>query len=325
MDASRSLRGALAPRRKLYRRAIFAAATGSVSCVAALIACGGTTGREGLAGPDAGNDNGGFDATINYIDRVLPDLYVAPVDTGGAGDGGGTLNCAPDLPILVPIQAGMPQYDAAFTLNEDGATPSTAAPYEIPAVWLDDGGEAPAPDGSACATHVWLGFASCDLCLKQAYGGSSGNPWYGEYGNTAVLPPCSDMAEAGIAVAGPGANTPRINLCNAMLDCFLRTQCFAVGVSGTVGTAQACICNPGDDCTKLGPTGPCATEVQSAGEVQGSTPADTYQRTVRAFNVVVPPDQPGHASGSLGFMFSDIISGTAFSCVPFCTGDAGSQ
>jgi hypothetical protein len=294
---------------------------------ATLAACGGTTGREGLGTPDASvGDDGGFDVSIQYIDRVLPDLYVAPMDSGG-GDGAGWPNCAPDLPVFALVD------DAGnvteWFINADGSVPADApaslVPDEIPAVWQDGGAEIPAPDGSVCATRAWLGSSACDRCLKLAFGGTLGNPWYGEYGNTAVLPPCSDMAEAGRAVAGPAANTPRFDLCVNMFKCILRTQCFAAGINGTEGTALPCICNPGDDCMKAGPTGPCALDIQKAEEVQGSNPGDTFTKMGMAFNVVTTPDQPGHGAGSLGSLFSDLISGSTTSCLPACTGDAASE
>jgi hypothetical protein len=333
MEASTSQRGAFARRRILYRGAAFAFATGSIALGMALYACGGTTGREGLSTPDSsvGDDggDGGLDVSIQYIDRLLPDLYVAPIDSGGGGEGGPWPGCAPDLPVLVPYDnAGLPIYDAAYFLDPDGSStysidgaPDVAIPgffYEVPAVWLDDGGEAFAPDGSACTTRVWLGSAACDTCVKQASGGNAGtNPWYGEYGNTAVLPPCSDLVEAGVAVAGPGANKSRLELCQQAFNCIMASRCFATG------TGAGCYCDAG--CLTAGPNGVCGAAIQAACEVQGSTPADTTQKVANCYNNLVPPGAPGHAGGSLGLLFSYVISGASSSCLPFCTGDAGSN
>jgi hypothetical protein len=321
MDASRSLRGALAPRRKLYRRAIFAAATGSVSCVAALIACGGTTGREGLSTPDAGDD-ATVDVGIQYIDRPLPDLYVAPIDTGGGGEAGVWPGCAPDLPVYVPeknvptphgVQVEV-EYDAGFIINADGSLPDGLwAPFEVPAVWVDGGGEVPVPDGSACGTQVWFGSAACDECIKEQCGGTLGNdPWYGAYGAAAMLPPCSDMEEAGVAVAGPMATRSRLTLCQTAFNCIVSSQCYASGTDG-------CYCDSG--CTTAGPNGVCGPQIQAALEVQGSTPAETTQKVANLFGQIVPPNVAGHGGASLGVIVSCINS----NCVPSCTGDAGSH
>jgi hypothetical protein len=317
MDASGSERGALTRQRVLYRRLVSAFAAGFGAYGTAFVACGGTTGRDGLDPPDASvGDDGGYDAAIQYIDRPLPDLYVAPIDTGGGGDAGTWPGCAPDLPVLVPLpNGGVPQYDAGFTINPDGALPPMTAFFEVPAIWVDGGGEAPAPDGSACATQVWFGSAACDLCIKEQCGGSmpGNNPWFGEYGATAVLPPCSDMAEAGLAAAGPGAKQSRLSLCQAAFNCIVASQCYANGTDG-------CYCDAG--CATAGPNGVCGPEIQAAVEVQGSTPADTTQKVGNLFGGnILPPNAAGHGGASLGVIVSCINS----NCIQSCTGDAGSR
>jgi hypothetical protein len=336
MEASTSQRGAFARRRILYRGAVFAFAAGSIAYGAALFACGGTTGREGLTTPDASvaGDDGGFDAGIQYIDRLLPDLYVAPIEAAAGGEGG-SASCAPDLPVLVPLDnSGNPVYDAGFAVNPDGSTtytldgaPDVALPglyFEVPAVWPVDGGdsgvEVPAPDGSACETQVWLGSPSCDFCVRNL-GGFAGPVW-SAYGENVFLPPCSDLANAGLAVAGPGASKPRLALCQAMYQCILSTQCFAEGQSASHQSGNACICKPGDDCTMVGPTGVCAAPIQAAAEVQGSGPGDTFIQIGHAYDHAdLMPADPGHAAGSLGALFNGIVA----NCLPVCTGDAGSH
>jgi hypothetical protein len=316
MEASRSLRGALARRRMLYRRAIFAAATGSVACVTALIACGGTTGRDGLSTPGAGDD-ATVDVGIQYIDRPLPDLYVAPIDTGGGGEAGAWLGCAPDIPVFEQLdEAGNV---AGYEINADGSLPSTP-PYEIPAVWADGGGEVPAPDGSACATAVWLGSAACDVCAKVSLGGTPGNAWYGQYGNFALLPPCSDLADAGFAVAGPGANVSRLKLCEDAFHCIVASHCF-------VQSSAHCFCEAGN-CLTTGPDGPCATQIQSALEVEGNStdPGATTLAIQKNFeNAGLTPSDPGHGGAGLGILISVLNA----NCVPptssACVAEAGSD
>jgi hypothetical protein len=316
MEASRSIGAALARRRILWRSAVFALTGGSVAYAAALVACGGSTGREGLSTPDSGGDDatldGGFDVEIQYIDRLLPDLYVAPMDAGG-GEASDWPSCAPDIPVVLQLAA-----DGAvtgYTINADGGIPATGIPYEIPAVWQDDGGEVPAPDGSACATHVWLGSPACDECAREQ-GGIVG-PLYGQYGETTFLPPCSDLGEAGIAVAGPGANRPRLDLCRAMLRCMVDTGCYLAG------TGSQCLCEAGDQCSQVGPTGVCSAPIQAAFEIQGSSPGDTYTKIGMAYISAgfIPPNAPGHGGATLGALFNALVA----SCQEQCAADAASE
>jgi hypothetical protein len=304
-----------------------ALASASAAYAIALVACGGTTGHEGLTIPDSdsGADatldaGGGFDVNIMYVDRLLPDLYVAPMEAGG--DGGGLPNCPPDLPVLVPLdEAGNPQFlNGPYTVNPEASTlmfpPVGTAVYEVPAVWIDDGGEDLAPDGSACATQVWLGTTACDLCMKETLGGVGGNPWYGEYGNTAILPPCSDLAEAGLAVAGPGANKPRQDLCRAAFDCIVTTRCFEGASGGT------CLCKTGDQCAMVGLTGACGSAIQAASEQQGSSPGDTAVKVSQLFgDLNLMPMQVGHAAGALGAL----VTGLVANCLEACAADAGAE
>jgi hypothetical protein len=314
MEASRS-QGDAVTRGRFWRSAVFALTMVAAACAAELAACGGSTGREGLSTPDSGGDvtldDGGLDVSIQYVDRLLPDLYVAPFEASSV-EGGGPANCAPDLPVIEQLDdAGRV---ASFTINEDGSVPTAAdqLPGEVPAVWLDDGGEALALDGGACATQVWLGSAACDECVRTQCGGTPGNgPWYGEYGNAAMLPPCSDMAEAGLAVAGPGASQARLGLCQQALQCIVASQCFTDGTDG-------CYC--GKDCITAGPNGVCGAAIQAALEVQGTTPSDTIHKVAQLFGgSILPPDGVGHGGASLGVIVSCIIS----NCVQACTRDGG--
>jgi hypothetical protein len=216
---------------------------------------------------------------------------------------------------LDPNPNGGPLLDAGFVIDPDGAQPVGTAPYEVPAIWLDDGGEDVAPDGSMCATQVWFGSAACDTCIRlltSVLPGGAANSWYGEYGPTANLPPCSDMTEAGLAVAGPGANRSRLDLCHEAFDCIAATQCFAGGVSG-------CYCEAGN-CFTTGPNGVCGAAIQAALEVQGSTPADTMQKIAALIQNIRPPTSVGHAGSSLGNLMAQIQS----NC-PECAGSAGSH
>jgi hypothetical protein len=319
MEASRSHAGAVALRKVQHRRAALALTTAATSIVMVAIACGGTTGREGLSmpGADATVDDGGWETGIEYIDRVLPDLYVAPMNSDG-GEAGVWPGCAPDLPALIPLdETNLPLFDAGFVIALDGAVPSGWTIYEVPSIWLDDGGEDVAPDGSVCATQVWFGSAACDTCIRlltSVLPGGAANSWEGEYGPTANLPPCSDMMEAGLAVAGPGTNRPRLDLCHAAFDCIAASHCAAAD------SVSACYCEAGS-CFTTGPNGVCGAAIQAALEVQGSTPADTIQKMTLVFQNVRPPTAVGHGGSSLGNLIA-LIQGN---CKTECAGSAGSQ
>ncbi len=236
-------------------------------------ACGGTTGRPDMAAPGAA-DAGGladvtaegaadaaggddsaeqFDTTIQYADRVLPD--VEAVGDGGFEAGSLMLNCPPDL--------------QAITLQDGSVVPVDAGnaslgSQEIAATYASGGTQVPAGPGSPCATQVWTTSAACDACLRTTDWGNAG--WVGEVA-PAELPPCSDMADAGTAHVGPGNGMLRSQLCVELFNCMMQHQCFW----GTAGPA-GCMCNEGQNyCVMNGGDGVCFQQELAAFEAPPGT------------------------------------------------------
>ena len=282
-----------------------------------LASCGGTTGQNG---PPPGATNSGMDATvidagargddadesfdtsIQYTDRALPDVG-APGEGGSGGDAGGELPfCPPDIPaVFEDAGIGTPIYDGSV------------ATYELPAVFTAGGGTDLAPPGSPCASQVYLGSSACDECVKEQSGGLG--PWTGAFG-TALLPPCSDLWDAGSASVGPGAGLSRHDLCVALYECILTTGCWLT----TPGDLTPCTCNPEDGggaahCIANGGDGPCWPQELAALETPAGTSfVDTVMELNNAHSIV------GHAGGGTNAMFQSAGSDP---CGQFCTLDAG--
>jgi hypothetical protein len=226
------------------------------------IACGGTTGREGLttqrgdaavstltdAAVDGtvgsplqmGDDAGAFDVFIEYADRQLPEASAPPSDAGGEA-GRPWPNCPPFLPVGAD---GKP-------VNADGGTvPLDMSLDQIPAAYDNTGSVIPAPDGSACASYGWLGSTAIDHCMTS-----------GSNGTYIFLPPCNWVADGGVARAGPGAGHDVYDLCLDLYACMMRTGCVTI----TGGHGATCLCGDAsaNDCA-MDPKGPCAVEELSA-------------------------------------------------------------
>jgi hypothetical protein len=308
-------------------------------CLAAC-GCGGSTGHEDLpnmpslnmadatdseAGADGGAADGtadaldgtapegdldaydnSFDTTIMYADRELPDIQAAPEVGPGADAGNALPVCAPDIP--------------ANQLPDGGVVPvldMSGGDFEIPAVFTPDGGEAPAPAGSPCASQVWLGTAQCDLFTKENAAGAM-NPWNGPYG-TAILPPCSDLVDAGAPSVGPGAGVPRYQLCWNLFNCIVAHAC------ATDPSLSKCICKSSAlQCLMNGGDGPCYQEELAALEIPPGKPSDEYLQVTKSFaniNTMV-----GHAGGGINYMFQVVATNASAVC-PILSGslDAGAK
>ncbi len=250
--------------------AVNARSASLVALLAALAACGGTTGRELLptsavhdgldasgeggdattSGDDGGSndatvqDNADFDVYIMYADRLLPDLGAPPptaaADAGEAGVSYPWPNCPPFLPVrgreVVPL--GMEQ-------------------DQVPSDYGPDGGLVLAPDGSACASYGWLGSPAADDCEAMTVNVLDDFP---------QLPPCNWCVDAGFAVQGPNAGQSRYSVCLALYSCMVQSGCGANPVTCICGTesTMTCIKDPN-------PPGPCATlEMGSLEERPGS-------------------------------------------------------
>jgi hypothetical protein len=222
-------------------------ASSYVSALFAGATCGGTTGREGLDEPTGDTldasasaaseaamtdlDADLFDVAIPYADRFIPDV-AAPLDTGVQ------TYAFPACPPFIPVD------------SNGNPVPFGAEIDQIPGVTVDAGLEAPAPDGSACATYGWLGSPAIDHCLT-----SSASGW--GQGDFALLPPCNWVAEAGTASQGSGAGVAIQQLCISLYLCAMRTGCGAGGASATClcggASAAECIVDALSNYTQIDP------------------------------------------------------------------------
>lgn len=270
---------------RVARRArVLCAALALASVPAGLcVACGGSTGREGLPQPpgigmDSGGDTtisivaeantddvasadttrsvleassidsneGGFDAGIEYADATRrPDVLA----TSGAGaDAGG--------PTAKP-------WDTWPVCKQD--TPVSTNPADLCASAV---GEIP-DDAGVCPTYRWVpsygdASATCEQCLRDNTCGIC---------KVGVFPPCSDLREAGTAAQGPGAGKPLYDLCAALFECVVHSNCLLDGIPARpdncyCGTASGAACiNPG------AANGACKAEIEAAGQVSKSTVA----------------------------------------------------
>jgi hypothetical protein len=211
------------------------------SAMLGALACGGTTGRDGLvpdtpagtpdssagtvdaaAGADASADGtvsgptvdaGTFDVDIQYADRPLPDVYVAPVPEAGSGDDGGGLKpcTAAGQTSCVPC---------------DGNTTGLCTPTEAMFVQHDiDKGLVQQPDGGDGGYVDPMG--SCYNCL-----------WNADCIDNTVFADTGKECEDNLQTFGTIAE------CQATVMCILATKCAASAVSpcycGQLGLATTC-------------------------------------------------------------------------------------
>jgi hypothetical protein len=234
----------------------FASAIGTGCAIAALVAvaCGGSTGREGLVDPalmqqqQAGDDAtmapfdaGLFDVVITYADRDLPEI-TAPPEAGGAEAGYPWPDCPPFLNVY---PAGGP------------ATPGMEID-QAPSEFAADGTIVAAPDGSACATYGWLGSTAIDECLTSTSAGVIPGTDY------TLLPPCNWVADAGTARGGPRMGDPRYAICLDLYACVMKTGCGAVA-----SAPEDCLC--GLNSAQCDAGGPCASQELGALEYSNNT------------------------------------------------------
>jgi hypothetical protein len=293
-------RSSLSPRQISARGRVRATAFAAFSCafgILSAVTCGGTTGREGLT--EESDDGGtllaldagapGFvdqelpdtsvyvDASITYVDRVLPDV-VAPV-TAEAGATSPWPSCPPFIP----------------TGPDGGPVPPGNELDQIPATYGEAGTSIPAAAGSPCATYPWLGATSVDACLT-----SSASGW--GQGDFPLLPPCSWCADAGAASQGPGAGTPAHDLCMNLYTCAMRTGCGAGQDPATClcGTAAAAACI-------VAPTGPCATEELAVLQYR----SDSVEQALSNYTQIDPAFL-GYCGSALNYVFQSARTNGCF-------------
>jgi hypothetical protein len=251
----------------------------AAACAAAALgaaACGGTTGREGLAlGLDAAadvaarddatidDDSGAFDVVIQYADRILPDV-AAPAE-GGREAGYPWPNCPPFIPV-----------------DQDGDPTELGMEFnQIPSAYNDAGAIVPAPDGSACAQYGWLGSTAIDECVTLTSTGLNMDDYL-------VFPPCNWVADAGLAAQGPGAGLSQYANCLSLYACIIDSGCGVVDPT-------TCLCA---DCDAAGP---CA--VQELAALQ-CPPSESVQNCAQNF-YTNDPASAGYGGAALNLVFQN--------------------
>jgi hypothetical protein len=240
---------------------IASAAAGACVVAGLAVACGGSTGREGLTIPgqaepgqaDAGDDAttspfdaGLFDVDITYAERSLPDIS-APPEAGRAEAGYPWPSCPPFINVDF---MGQP------------VAPGTEID-QVPSAYADDGGVVFAPDGSPCATYGWLGSTAIDECMtSNNAGGSPTNDF-------AFLPPCNWVAEAGVAVEGARKGDSRYAICLDLYVCIVDSGC-------ALQNSQGCLCGSATPST-CNASGPCGAQELAALEERADTIQDALK------------------------------------------------
>jgi hypothetical protein len=243
-------------------RIAMAAAVLIASGALAGLACGGTTGHEGLPTPDAGQDvtvepdarsstleSGAFDVAIVYTDRVLPDVEIADTGPNGAdeattGDSatGGLAPCTEQNPTnCVQCQ---------FNIADGGDAAGFCTPTEADFVAFDIANglaTAPGPDPGPPDADAAMPTGSCYYCLFQ--GGCIDDAVFADMGNE-----CEDGD-----FVGAGGTT--VAECETVIHCILGSSCARVAVSGCycgdAGIDTTCQGNPA-----AGPiNGACASQI----------------------------------------------------------------
>jgi len=329
------------------RRGLWAALVLVGPLASAFVACGGTNGMEGLpqpstdastsdssagAGPtaadggssDVGATNPGLDSTLSNGDAAAPDATTAPPSSSDGGF---------DAVIVYADAARLDVYIPNSNPTGDAGSDAAPNPWDL---WppcgpdvplLDDGGnflgEAPDThvyDSGSCATYPWFqtysstatGAAdaaamSCDDCLRaNAYGIGAASLALGG-GGTGIVPPCSDLREAGTAQAGNGAQHPLFELCAKLFECVENSNCANSQVPANVSNCY-CGTNTGSACLNPGaPNGACRQQIEDAFQADPTTTAttilehltDTSRQSSYAaaeimtvFNDALPPNRP---------------------------------
>ncbi len=256
-----------------------AAVVGCTGGLLAAFSCGGTTGREDLPPMTQMDATAADTSPITYVDRMLPDLGVAPpVPEGGEG-GYPWPSCPPFLP---------------YPPDQDGALPPLGMEIDqVPADYGDGGASVPAADGSACASYGWLGTTTADECVTSQSAGSPGGMDY------IFFPPCNWCGDAGVAVSGPGVGVSRYANCIALYECLVRTGC------GTTGSAT-CLCGDGS-ITMCTPSGPCANEELSALERS----ANNIQDALKNYGDL-DPTSLGYCGAALNQLYQNARTDSCF-------------
>ncbi len=290
------------------RRGLWAGLVFVMSVADSFLACGGTSGLEGLPQPglDASSSDSSADATVSAADGGLaggdsalpigdagsPDLGVSPTGLD-AGAVDGTF----DADIQYADAARLPDLGTAPVVGEGGVAPAPS-PWDL---WppcapdkpiTDDSGDLTGEsaddagfDSGSCSTYSWTrtypkaagsgakdgGGLTCDQCLRvNACGLGISTSALGL--TSGVLPPCSDLREAGTAAHGQGAGASLFSLCGKLFECVESTGCYTSSYPPIV---QNCYCGTalGAACLQPGVAdGLCKKEIEEAFQAEPTTP-----------------------------------------------------
>ena len=279
-----------------------------------------------------------FDTTLQYFDQVLPEAQaMAEGGPGAGGEAGGSQwpVCPPDIPATLgfvddagntTLVTGAPSsfsralaeggvviavYDAGINTN-----------WEVPAVFASNG-ESPAPDGSPCASQPYLGSAACDFCAKAQQIGVLYSPYAnGTAAQNPSLPPCSDLWDAGVAAAGPGAGQPLHELCMNLFDCVVRTGCMA----NPTADFTPCFCSlpTSSECFPEAGPGPCMAEMKAAMQISSTEPPMMQYTDISKHQQDVTT-LIYHPAGEIGALFVALRLDCAQACPILGVSDGGAE
>jgi len=237
-----------------------------------------TDGDDGTVGDD-GVD---FDAGIQYADPDRLNGFVAPDAASDTVSDAGTTQAGPTAGSQWPACA-----QDMYTLHRE--VPDDAGPcltYE----WTPTFGP-----GCGDAGNNSNPCLPCDQCLRKSHCGVGGI-LPGSFG---VLPPCSDLREAGTAAHGNGAGKPLFDLCAALFDCVTKKSCTCADPTDPNASPSNCYCgtNMGTACVaEGGANGVCRKEIEEAVQASPSTsPVDILANLTDLSN---PMGLPGSHAGT---------------------------
>jgi hypothetical protein len=261
------------PSANLWRRlprAVWAGLALAATAAAAFMACGGTTGREGLPGTPA--DGGSIDSTVDVG---------APLAEASRADSGGSDGDLLDAGIQYADPGRLPEGGGADGSVADAGGPGAQPCWAHWPVCAPDrllsasSGVIAVDDAGTCATRVWTGSRACDQCIRNNGCGS-------DFGDAAafpftfgVFPPCSDLREAGTAAQGPRAGDSLYAICEDLFLCVMRSSCATdAGASDPMADMRRCYCGPlyGQECLQEGGAkGDCKVAIEAAMQATPST------------------------------------------------------
>lgn len=312
------------------RRALWGAVMVVTTLSDAFFACGGTNGLEGIPQPSGG---GSADAMASDTGSTVDSTVAESGDANTANAQTSSVDAGFDADIEYADAARLDVMIVGASLPGDAGDAGAAEPWDL---WppcgldvaiLDDAGDllGEAPDttvhGSvSCATYSWFptysgasgpsasdGGITCDECLR-ANGCGLGSS-YGLSGG--IVPPCSDLRDAGMATIGSGAGEPFFALCGALFECVEKTNCVFDSHGGANGVSN-CYCGAaqGMACLPAGAAnGQCLQEIENAYQAVPSTSATTILEHLTDLS-----QAPSYAAAEVMATFACALTATSPRC-----------